>query len=135
LSAEFHAELTTLEAEIYRLAGETFNLNSPKQLGAIIYEKLGLKTKRQKKTAGGALSTRESELSQLKAEHPIIPAILRYRELQKLTSTYVDNLPKMVGEDGRLRTTFLQCGTTTGRIGSKDPNLQNIPIRTPEGQR
>ncbi len=135
LSAEFHEELKMLEAKIYELAGEDFNLNSPKQLGTIIYEKLGLKTKRQKKTASGALSTRESELSQLRDEHPIIPAILRYRELSKLTSTYVDNLPQMVGEDGRLRTTFLQCGTVTGRLGSKDPNLQNIPIRTKEGQR
>ncbi len=134
LSAEFHVELKTLETEIYGLAGEDFNLNSPKQLGAIIYDKLGLKTKRQKKTARGALSTRESELSQLKDEHPIVPAILRYRELQKLASTYVDNLPKMVSDDGRLRTTFLQCGTVTGRIGSKDPNLQNIPIRTKEGR-
>lgn len=134
LSKTFHKELAKLEKEIHRLAGESFNINSPKQLGVVIFEKLGLKTKRQKKTAGGALSTRESELVQMKEDHPIIPAILRYRELSKLTSTYVDSLPKLVSDDGRLRTTFLQCGTVTGRIGSKDPNLQNIPIRTEEGR-
>jgi DNA polymerase-1 len=134
LSTRFHVELQSLEIEIHKLAGEPFNINSPKQLGNVIYERLGLKTKRQKKTAGGALSTRESELSELKDQHPIIPAILRYRELQKLVSTYIDNLPPMVGEDGRLRTTFLQCGTVTGRIGSQNPNLQNIPIRTEEGR-
>jgi DNA polymerase-1 len=134
LSTRFHLELQSLETEIHGLAGEHFNINSPKQLGNVIYERLGLKTKRQKKTAGGALSTRESELSELKDQHSIIPAILRYRELQKLVSTYIDNLPPMVGEDGRLRTTFLQCGTVTGRIGSQNPNLQNIPIRTKEGR-
>lgn len=134
LSKTFHTELNALEATLYELAGETFNLNSPKQLGAIVYDKLGLKTKRQKKTAGGALSTRESELVQMRDLHPIIPAILRYRELSKLVSTYVDSLPKLVGPDGRVRTTFLQCGTVTGRIGSRDPNLQNIPIRTEEGR-
>ena len=134
LSRAFHKELKTLEGRIHELAGEEFNLNSPKQLGVILYDKLGLKPSRQKKTASGARSTRESELSQMADDHPIVKDILRYRELSKLTSTYVDNLPKMVGEDGRLRTTFLQTGTVTGRIGSKDPNLQNIPIRTEEGR-
>lgn len=134
LSKTFRDELSLLEKEIHTHAGKDFNINSPKQLGDIIYDKLGLKPKRQKKTAGGARSTRESELSQLKDDHPIISAIMRYRELSKLVSTYVDSLPLLVKEDGRLRTTFLQTGTVTGRIGSRDPNLQNIPIRTEEGR-
>ena len=134
LSKTFRKELSSLEKEIHSHAGQDFNINSPKQLGDIIYDKLGLKPKRQKKTAGGARSTRESELSQMKDDHPIINAILRYRELSKLVSTYVDNLPPLVKEDGRLRTTFLQTGTVTGRIGSRDPNLQNIPVRTEEGR-
>lgn len=134
LSREFHRELEGLEEKIYDLAGEKFNLNSPKQLGTIIYDKLGLKPKRQKKTATGARSTRESELAQMKEDHPIIAEMLRYRELSKLVSTYIDNLPTMVGQDGRLRTTFLPTGTVTGRIGSRDPNLQNIPIRSKEGR-
>jgi len=134
LSKTFRKELATLEGEIHAHAGQDFNINSPKQLGDIIYDKLGLKPKRQKKTAGGARSTRESELAQMKDDHPIINAILRYRELSKLVSTYVDNLPLLVKEDGRLRTTFLQTGTVTGRIGSRDPNLQNIPVRTKEGR-
>lgn len=135
LSKKFHKEITKLEARIHELAGEEFNINSPKQLGVVIYDKLGLSTPKAKKTATGARSTRESELSQMLDSHPIIGEILRYRELSKLVSTYVDSLPKAVGEDGRLRTTFLPTGTVTGRIGSRDPNLQNIPIRTEEGQK
>ena len=134
LSERFHAELTKLEASIYAHAGTEFNINSPKQLGDILYDTLALKPKQQKKTATGQRSTRESELEKMKDDHPIIPDILRYRELAKLVGTYVDNLPKMVGKDGRLHTTFLQTGTTTGRVGSRDPNLQNIPIRTEEGR-
>ncbi|MEX0912944.1 MAG: DNA polymerase [Candidatus Paceibacterota bacterium] len=134
LSDSFHLELDSLQKHIHELAGEDFNINSPKQLGVILYDKLSLKPARQKKTAGGARSTRESELVQMVDMHPIIGEILRYRELSKLVSTYVDNLPKMVGKDGRLRTTFLPTGTVTGRVGSKDPNLQNIPIRSEEGR-
>lgn len=134
LSMTFHAELAELETRIHAMAGESFNINSPKQLGVVLYDTLGLKPARQKKTATGQRSTRESELVKMRDEHPIIGEVLRYRELQKLVSTYVDNLPQMVGDDGRLRTTFLQTGTTTGRIASKDPNLQNIPIRTEEGR-
>lgn len=132
LSKTMHAELSQLEVAIYGYAEVAFNINSPKQLGEILFTKLALKPKNQKKTAGGQLSTKESELEKLKDEHPIIPAILRYRELQKLVSTYTDTLPAQVSEDGRIRTTFLQTGTVTGRIGSKDPNLQNIPVRTEE---
>ena len=134
LSKKFHKELDSLEKDIYKHAGEEFNINSPKQLGEILFDKLGLKPKNAKKTAGGQRSTKESELEKLKDEHPIIESILRYRELQKLVSTYVDNLPEMVEEDGKIRSTFLQTGTTTGRMSSKDPNLQNIPARTEEGR-
>lgn len=134
LSKTMHVELDALQKNIYKLAGTEFNINSPKQMGDILYDTLGLKPKNQKKTAGGQRSTRESELEKLKDEHEIIPALLRYRELQKMVSTYVDNLPTMVKEDGRLHTTFLQTGAVTGRMASKDPGLQNIPIRTEEGR-
>jgi DNA polymerase-1 len=134
LSKKFHEELTGLEKQIYELAGTEFNINSPKQLGDVIFDTLGLKPKNAKKTAGGQRSTKESELEKLRGEHPIIEVILRYRELQKLVSTYVDNLPQMVGEDGRVHSTLLQTGAATGRMASKDPNLQNIPIRTEEGR-
>ncbi len=134
LSTRFHSELTTLEQKIYVQAGMEFNINSPKQLGEILFDTLGLKPKNAKKTAGGQRSTKESELDKLRGEHPIIEEILRYRELQKLVSTYVDNLPQMVGSDGRIHSTLLQTGAATGRMASKDPNLQNIPIRTEEGR-
>jgi DNA polymerase-1 len=134
LSETYHKELSKLEAAIYGAAESEFNINSPKQLGEVLFDSLGLKPKNAKKTAGGQRSTKESELEKLKDEHPIIEHILRYRELQKLVSTYIDNLPGMVGEDGKLHTTFLQTGTTTGRLASRDPNLQNIPARTEEGR-
>jgi DNA polymerase-1 len=134
LSKKLHTELTSLETNIYKHAGIEFNINSPKQMGEVLFDKLALKPKNQKKTAGGQRSTKESELEKMTDDHPIIKEILRYRELQKLVSTYIDNLPELVSEDGRLRTTFLQTGTTTGRMSSKDPNLQNIPIRSEEGR-
>jgi DNA polymerase-1 len=134
LSVTMHKELDGLQKKIYKLAGTEFNINSPKQMGDILYDTLGLKPKNQKKTAGGQRSTKESELEKLKDDHEIIPALLRYRELQKMVSTYIDNLPTMVKEDGRLHTTFLQTGAVTGRMASKDPGLQNIPIRTEEGR-
>ncbi len=135
LSKEYNAELRVLEKKIYESAGEEFNINSPKQMGVILFDKLGLFVKGQKKTAGGAKSTRESELEKLAGLHPVIEHILRYRTLQKLVSTYIDNIPTMLGADGRLHTTFLQTGTTTGRMSSNNPNLQNIPIKTEEGRR
>ena len=110
------------------MADEKFNIASPKQLGQILFVKLGLKAKNQKKTGGGALSTRESELQKLADIHPIIPLILQYRELAKLLSTYIDNLVPMVGEDGRLHAKFLSAGTTTGRMASESPNWQIFPI-------
>ncbi len=134
LSKKLHKELTGLEKKIYKHAGQEFNINSPKQLGGILFDELGLKPKNAKKTAGGQRSTKESELEKLRGDHAIIDDILRYRELQKLVSTYIDTLPNMVGADGRVHTHFLQTGTTTGRMGSKDPNMQNIPTRSEEGR-
>lgn len=134
LSKTLHDELTKISAEIFNHCGFEFNLNSPKQLGAVLFDTLGLKPKNAKKTAGGQRSTKESELEKLQDAHPIIPLILRHRELQKLLSTYIDVLPKLVGPDGRVHTTFLQAGTTTGRLASRDPNVQNIPVRTSEGR-
>ncbi len=134
LSVTFHKELTKKEAQIYKLSGEEFNINSPKQLGDILFDKMGIKVKNQKKTATGQRSTRESELEKMRELHPIIDEILRYRELSKLLSTYVDSLPETIGADGRVHTTFLQAGAATGRMASKDPNLQNIPTRTEEGR-
>ena len=134
LAKTMHAELELLRTKIYTQAGSEFNINSPKQLGVVLFDTLGLKPKNQKKTAGGQRSTKESELEKLAEEHEIIPTLLRYRELQKLVSTYADTLPEQVSEDGRIRTTFLQTGTTTGRMGSRDPNLQNIPVRTEESR-
>ena len=95
---------------------------------------LGLSIKNGKKTEGGALSTRASELEKLREAHPIVEHILSYREFQKLLSTYIDNLPDLLGEDGRLHTHFVQTGTTTGRLSSQNPNLQNIPIRSELGR-
>jgi len=129
LSKKYHIELDLITARIYGHAGGEFNMNSPKQLGEILFDKLGLATKGLKKTEGGARSTRESELVKLRDVHPIIADILLYRELQKLLSTYIDNLPQLVAEDGRLHTTLNQAGTTTGRMSSSNPNLQNIPVR------
>ncbi|TSC67049.1 MAG: DNA polymerase I, partial [Parcubacteria group bacterium Gr01-1014_72] len=135
LSKEYHTELAKREKAIWKLAGEEFNVASPKQLGVILFSKLGLKAKNQKKTAGGALSTKESELEKMRELHPIIGSILEYREFAKLLTTYIDTIPGMVDETGRLHANFLQAGTTTGRMGSEKPNLQNIPNHTELGKR
>lgn len=134
LSVKMHEELTKLETAIYEAAGQTFNINSPKQLGDILFDTLGLKPKQQKKTAGGQRSTKESELEKMRDMHPIIDHIMRYRELQKLVSTYIDNLPTYVASDGRVHTTFIQTGAATGRMASQNPGLQNIPVRTEESR-
>lgn len=134
LSYDYHKKLASLEGKIWKLAGEEFNINSPKQMGEVLFDKMGLSTKGLKKTAGGSRSTRESELVKLKDEHEIIEHILSYRELQKLLSTYIDNIPEMVGKDGRLHTTLNQTGTTTGRMSSTNPNMQNIPARDGLGE-
>ena len=134
LSKKLHKELADLETSIHKHAGGEFNIASPKQLGEVLYDTLELKPKNQKRTATGQRSTKESELEKMIDDHPIIAAILRYRELAKLLGTYIDNIPEMVGKDGRLHSTLLQTGTVTGRMASKDPNLQNIPIRSDEGR-
>src|SRR3989344_4696024 len=136
LSKEYHTELDQLAEDIYRMAGQTFNINSPRQLGTVLFEKLGLAAgTRQKKTSTGQISTRESELTKLKGEHPIIDQILTHREFQKLLSTYIDAIPTLLKPDNRLHTTFNQAGTTTGRLSSTDPNLQNIPIKSEWGRK
>lgn len=134
LSKEYHKELDALAKKVWSSAGEEFNINSPKQLGEVLFVKLGIKQVRAKKTATGQLTTRESELVKLKEEHPIVGDVLLYRELQKLLGTYIDAIPPLLGDDGRLRTTFIQTGAATGRFASRDPNLQNIPIKTERGR-
>jgi DNA polymerase-1 len=125
--------MTTLQAEVYRHAGEEFNLNSPPQLRAILYEKLGLSP--GKKTPKGQLSTDASVLEKLRDQHPVVDALLQWRELDKLNSTYLEALPREVDpRDGRVHTTFNQTGAATGRLSSSDPNLQNIPVRSELGR-
>ncbi|HCO02367.1 MAG TPA: DNA polymerase I [Actinobacteria bacterium] len=119
--------MATIEADIYQLAGEPFNIGSPPQLRVILYGKLGLAS--GKKTSKGALSTDADVLEKLRDDHPIVEAILSYRELSKLKSTYLDALPPLVGRDGRIHTTYNQVGAATGRLSSVNPNLQNIPVR------
>ena len=127
-------ELVKLEKKIYKLAGVNFNINSPAQLGEILFTKLQIKGK-VRHTSGGSLSTAAPELEKLIDEHPIIGLILQYRELQKLKTTYIEPFPLLIDKsDGRLHTTYNQTGTATGRLASQDPNLQNIPIKTELGQ-
>lgn len=135
LLKEYKKDLNNLQKKIYSSAGREFNINSPKQLGQVLFDELGLSSKNQKKTAGGARSTRESELEKLKDQHPVIEKILEYRGLAKLVSTYLEPILEMVSEKNRLHARFVQTGTTTGRMSSEHPNLQNIPIRSPEGNR
>jgi len=134
LSKEYHKELNKLTNKIYKIAGTEFNINSPKQMGGILFGKMGIKSSK-KKNASGSFSTRVSILEELEEDNPIIKEILSYRELQKLLSTYIDVIPKMVREDGRLHAKFLQNSTTTGRFSSQDPNLQNLPIKTDLGKK
>ncbi len=130
LSKKIKGELASLEGKIYEAAGQTFNINSPRKLAEILFDKLGLLPKGIRKTEkSGVLSTRETELLKLKRFHPIIDDILRWREAVKIKSTYVDTLPKLVREDGRVHSTWNQTGTATGRLSSQNPNLQNIPVK------
>ncbi|MDR3585843.1 MAG: DNA polymerase I [Desulfosporosinus sp.] len=122
--------LKQLEQEIYALTEETFNINSPKQLGTILFEKLGLATAKKTKTG---YSTDAETLEELRLVHPIVNKLLDYRQLNKLMSTYVNGLLAQV-KDGRIHTTFQQTVTTTGRLSSTEPNLQNIPIRLEQGR-
>jgi DNA polymerase I len=136
LSSELDERLTRLEEAIYQYAGVDFNVNSTQQLSDVLFETLGLSTRGTRKTKTGHYSTRASVLEGLKGDHPIIQAILDYRELSKLKSTYVDSLPGLINATtGRIHTSYNPTGTVTGRISSANPNLQNIPIRTEEGRR
>lgn len=132
LATETHASIETLRAEIHELAGFEFTIDSPKQLSEVLFDKLGLPP--QKKTKTG-YSTDASVLATLAALHPIAGKIIAYRELTKLTSTYIEALPRLLGEDGRLHTSFNQTVAATGRLSSSNPNLQNIPVRTGFGRR
>ena len=135
MSAELGAHIDALRNEIYELAGEEFNVNSPKQLGFILFEKLGLDVKKTKKTKTG-YSTNEAVLQKLSADHPLPGKVMEYRELAKLRSTYLDALPLLADpQDGRIHTTYNQTVTATGRLSSSDPNLQNIPVRTELGRK
>ena len=129
LSGEYHEKLKEFEKKIWSHAGSEFNINSPKQLGEILFDKMNLTAKGLRKTAGGARSTKESELLKLQDSHPIISDILSYREIQKLVSTYIDALPSLIDMNGRIHTSLNQMGTTTGRMSSNNPNLQNIPAK------
>ncbi len=133
MGTDLKQRLNDLEKEIHDLAGETFNLNSPKQLGPILFEKLGLPVIKKTKTG---YSTAADVLEQLENEHEIIPKLLLYRQLGKLQSTYIEGLLKVVNEDtSKIHTRFNQALTQTGRLSSIEPNLQNIPIRLEEGRK
>ena len=134
LATTYHAEVTSLEKRIYEMAGMEFNISSPKQLGEVLFDKLALVGKNMKKTGSGARSTKESELEKLCDMHPIVPLIFEYRELSKLLGTYIDAIPPLLDEADRLHTHFLQTGTTTGRMASQNPNIQNIPIKSELGK-
>jgi len=134
LSVDYHKELASLEKKIWKIVGEEFNISSPKQLGEMLFVKMGLKAKNQKKTASGGFSTKESELEKLKDVHPIAGLILDYRELSKLLGTYIDTIPKLVDKDNRLHSDFLQAGSATGRMASQNPGIQNIPNKTDLGR-
>ena len=124
-------KISTLQKEIYELSGKEFNISSPKQLGAILFEDLGLPAKKKTKTG---YSTNAAVLESLMNKHPIIPLITEYRTLTKLNSTYTDGLLKLVDNEGRVHSTFNQTETRTGRISSTEPNLQNIPVRKEIGR-
>ncbi len=128
LNKKLDVELQKLVKAIYKEAGETFNINSPKQLGQILFQKLKINAAGVKKTRGGAISTDIRTLITIQGRHPIVKNLLEYREFFKLQSTYVQPLQDLIGKDGRIHTTYIQTGTSTGRLSSQNPNLQNIPI-------
>ena len=133
-SRQLTAERNEIESKIYELAGERFNISSPKQLGEVLYEKLKV-TDKPPRTATKQYSTAEDVLTKLASTHAIIPLILEYRSLTKLVGTYLDSFPKLINPaTGRLHTVYNQTVTATGRLSSSNPNLQNIPIRTERGK-
>jgi DNA polymerase-1 len=133
LSASLGAEMLHLEKDIYNAVGHQFNINSPQQLSQVLYQELKLAAGRKTKSG---YSTDASTLEELKGVHPVIEHILQYRQVSKLKSTYTDALPQLVNpKTGRVHTNFDQTGTTTGRLSSSEPNLQNIPVRSETGGR
>ncbi|EGP4743361.1 DNA polymerase I, partial [Enterococcus faecium] len=132
MKGEFSARLREIEQKIYEEAGEEFNLNSPKQLGVILFEKMGLPVIKKTKTG---YSTAVDVLEQLREQAPIVEDILTYRQIAKIQSTYVEGLLKVIQSDGKVHTRYVQTLTQTGRLSSVDPNLQNIPIRLDEGRK
>ncbi|WP_367441005.1 DNA polymerase I [Snodgrassella alvi] len=135
-SHELGNQLIKLEEQAYQLAGQPFNLNSPKQLQAILFDKMGIPTTGLKKTSSGAISTNEAVLEKLATDYPLPKLILQTRTLAKLKSTYTDKLPQLINsQTGRVHTTYAQAVAITGRLASNNPNLQNIPVRTEEGRR
>ena len=132
---ELKSKLQQIEEKIFQLAGTSFNINSPRQIGEILFEQLKIPY-RWSKTKTGQYSTNEEKLSELAHHHPVVQEILNYRSLSKLISTYVEALPRMINpRTGRIHSSFNQALTATGRLSSNNPNLQNIPIKTPEGAR
>ena len=124
-------EIHGLEREIWTLAGEEFVIGSPQQLGAVLFEKLGLSRKRRGKTG---FSTDARVLQAIRDEHEIIPKIERWRELNQILKTYLDVLPQLTDTESRVHTTFVQAAATTGRLASTNPNMQNVPVRTELGR-
>ena len=131
IGKRFDERAVELEQRVWELAGEEFTIGSPQQLAPILFDKLGLSKKRRGKTG---FSTDARVLQAIRHEHEIVPAIEEWREVTKLKSTYLDAFPELIGDDGRLHTTFNQTAATTGRLSSTNPNLQNIPIRTEQGR-
>ncbi len=137
LSKTYRAELEAVEKRIYSIVGHEFSIASPKQLGNVLFDELGLKApggKSQKKTATGQRSTKESELEKLRGEHAIIEDILEYRQIQKLLGTYIEPIPPLLDSNGRLHPQFIQTGAVTGRMATQNPSIQNIPVRTERGR-
>ena len=133
MSSRLAVEMDTLAEGIYEKAGQRFNLNSPKQLGDVLFNKMGL-PKPMKYGKGKVISTAQDVLEELAEEHPVAARVLEHRQLAKLRSTYLDSLPHLMDAEGRVHTTFNQVGTATGRLSSTNPNLQNIPVRTALGR-
>ncbi len=132
LAREVEDSVARLQGSIYALAGETFNIGSPQQLGAVLFERLGIPSGGRTKTGW---ATGIEVLQPLAREHEIVAGVLEYREVTKLKNTYIDVIPRLLGSDGRLRTIFNQTTTATGRLSSTNPNLQNVPVRTELGRR
>ena len=131
LKKDFKARIDELSDSIKTMAGRDFNINSPKQLGEVLFVDMGLKGGKKTKTG---YSTNVEALSSIMFEHPIIPMILKYRDVQKILSTYIEGMEPCINSDGKIRTTFKQAVTATGRLSSTEPNLQNLPIRKSEGR-